>query len=131
MGTMVLHDCSDVFLELAKCFDYCQKSHPKLSSGADVTFVLFAISFFYLRLYVYPTRVVSSAMFNACEHVTCVSWDSPNAFGECAQTGAWLVFVPMLLGLQLLQVFWGYKVLGVIAPVIRGKPLEDPRDDKD
>ena len=70
--TMVLHDCSDVFLELAKCFNYCQKQHPKLSTGADVTFVIFAVSFFYLRLYIYPTRVVASAAFTACQHVTCV-----------------------------------------------------------
>ena len=127
--TMVLHDCSDVFLELAKCFNYCQKQHPKLSTGADVTFVIFAVSFFYLRLYIYPTRVVASAAFTACQHVTCVP--PPYLLADCMRNRAWLIFIPMLMGLQLLQVFWGYKILGVIATVIRGKPLEDPREDKD
>ena len=57
---MVLHDVSDIFLEIAKCFNYSQKEHPRLSVGADVSFIIFALSFFFLRLLVFPYRVVYS-----------------------------------------------------------------------
>ena len=123
---MVLHDFSDVFLEVAKCFNYSQRQHKWCSSGADVTFVIFAASFFYLRLYIYPTRVLSSAVYGACEYAGCVI---PPTLGNCFRQPAYLAFIPALSILQVLQIFWGWKVLGVIATVLRGKPLEDPRDD--
>ena len=124
--TMALHDVSDIFLELAKCFNYAKVANPKLGVGADVAFVVFAISFFYLRLGIYPTRVVYSSMFEACPHVSCIE---PPTLANCAPTVTFGLFIPLLLGLQLLQVFWGWKVLGVIVTVLRGKELEDPRED--
>ena len=136
--TMVLHDFSDVFLEIAKCFNYSQKSHPKLSVGADVAFVVFAISFFFLRLYIYPTRVLHSAVVHSCPYSGCIGARAPDGtWGElipptlanCWSAPAFLAFIPALAVLQGLQIFWGWKVLGVIATVIRGKALEDPRED--
>ena len=124
--TMVLHDISDVFLEIAKCFNYTQVAHPRLSIGADASFIVFAVTFFYLRLYIYPTRVVHSTMYQACVHVSCIT---PPTIGNCAFNVTWMFFNVLLIGLQGLQIFWGWKVLGVIATVIRGKPLEDPRDE--
>ena len=124
--TMVLHDVSDVFLELAKCFNYCKEAHPRIAVGADISFVVFAITFFVLRLYVYPTRVVYSAMFQACSHISCID---PPTIGNCAPTVTFSIFMPLLLGLQALQIFWGWKVLGVVTTVLMGKELEDPRED--
>ena len=125
--TMVLHDVSDVFLELAKCFNYAKTAHPKLSLGADVSFVVFAITFFALRLGVYPVRVVYSAAFEACGHVSCIE---PPTLANCMPTVTYMVFLPLLLALQILQLFWGWKIIGVITTVLRGKELEDPRDDE-
>ena len=125
---MVLHDVSDVFLEIAKCFKYSQKAHPQLSVGADVSFVIFAISFFALRLYIFPVRVMYSTFIQSCTHLSC---DTEFSFYNCWWTGAFAIFFPLLGGLQVLQIFWGWKVLGVVATVLSGKPLEDPRDDKD
>lgn len=124
--TMALHDVSDIFLELAKCFNYSKIAHPKFGIGSDVAFVVFAISFFALRLGVYPKHVVYSAMFEACPHVSCIE---PPTLANCAPTVTFGLFIPLLLGLQLLQLFWGWKVLGVISTVLRGKELEDPRDE--
>ena len=127
---MLLHDCSDVFLELAKCFNYSQKQHPWMSSGADVTFILFALSFFYLRLYIYPTRVLRSVLdpFGACANVGCLPTGVEPNVGWCFRQYAMLFFAPCLVALQLLQIFWGWKVLSVIQKVLIGKPLEDPRE---
>ena len=125
--TMALYDVSDIFLEIAKCFNYSQRLHPRLSTGADVSFFVFATSFFYLRLYVFPVRIVHSIFFQACEHVTCVG--NPWPIEKCLRTGAAIGFVPIVLALQLLQLFWAWKIIGVVASVVRGKPLEDPRDE--
>ena len=126
---MLLHDFSDVFLEMAKCFNYSQREHPWMSTGADVTFVVFAISFFYLRLYIYPTRVLFSMVHpsGACELAGCVLPEATVA--NCLKQPAYIFFAPMLGGLQALQIFWGWKIMGVIMKVVGGKPLEDPRDE--
>ena len=124
--TMVLHDVSDVFLELAKCFNYCKAKYPRIANGADFFFLVFAISFFWLRLGVYPNRVVYSSMFEACRHVSCID---PPVLANCAPTMTFGIFIPLLFGLQALQVFWGWKVLGVVITVLRGKELEDPREE--
>jgi len=126
--TMVLHDCSDVFLEHAKCLNYVKEATSPaaqsrlLALGPDVAFAVFAITFFALRLYVFPSRVLYSAAIQSCDHVVCVPFD-------CTSTGVYQIFLSCLAGLQLLQVFWGWKILGVVARVLRGKPLEDPREE--
>ena len=104
------------------------QEHPRLSTGADVSFVVFAITFFALRLYVYPTRVLMSAVHDACGYVSCVP-PAEATWQRCMHFPGYWVFVLPLVALQGLQIFWGWKVLGVIATVISGKPLEDPRED--
>lgn len=121
--TMLLHDFSDVFLELAKSFKYSSVRHPHLALGADVAFVIFAVSFFALRLGVYPMRVVWSAATEACTYITCTpGW-------SCVDQPVWLGFNSLLAGLQCLQIFWGWKILGVVWRVLSNQPLDDPRDD--
>jgi hypothetical protein len=55
VGTIVLlcHDASDIFLELAKLFNYL-----KFARLCDATFVIFALAFFVGRLVLYPWRVI-------------------------------------------------------------------------
>ena len=88
--------------------------------------MVFALTFFVLRLGIYPTRVVYSAIFDACGHVSCID---PPTVANCAPTVTFGLFIPLLLGLQALQVFWGWKVLGVVATVLSGKELDDPREE--
>jgi len=130
---MLLHDVSDVFLESAKCFNY-MKDGPRhwLHKGADVCFVVFAISFFSLRLYIYPVRVLwpVASPDGVCQYATCASTELGGAtWDHCAVKPAYTAFTGLLGGLQLLQVFWGWKVLMVVWTILSGKELEDPRDD--
>jgi hypothetical protein len=55
VGSLVLlvHDASDVFLELAKLFNYA-----KCQTLCDIGFVIFAISFFVCRLILFPCRII-------------------------------------------------------------------------
>ena len=41
------------------------------------------------------------------------------------------MFLGLLSFLQVLQIYWGWKIIGVIANTIMGKSLEDPRDTDD
>jgi hypothetical protein len=93
IGVVVLlcHDGSDVFLELAKLFNYL-----KMGSLCDVTFSVFALAFFVGRLVLYPWRVVYVAVVLGAE-----------------QVGIWrgfYIFVGLLLVLQVLHLFWFYTI---------------------
>lgn len=130
--TMALHDASDVFLEIARCFNYARRKHPQLSMGADVSFAVFAASFAYLRLYVFPTRVVYSVAFDACAHVLRPEQERlGRKFTplECWQHPYSVFFLTLLCVLQGLQIFWGAKILRVLVKVVCGDQLDDPREE--
>jgi len=57
VGSMVLivHDVSDIFLELGKCFNYIGWDTAK-----SITFAIFATTFFVSRLIIFPARVLVS-----------------------------------------------------------------------
>jgi len=97
IGTVVLlcHDGSDVFLELAKLFNYL-----KMGSLCDVTFSIFAVAFFVGRLVMYPWRVIYVAVVLGAE-----------------QVGVWRgfhIFVILLLVLQVLHLFWFYTIATMV-----------------
>jgi ceramide synthetase len=97
IGTVVLlcHDGSDIFLELAKLFNYM-----KMGALCDATFVVFALAFFVGRLVLYPWRVVYVAVVLGAE-----------------QVGVWrgfYIFVGLLLVLQVLHLFWFYTIVCMV-----------------
>ena len=54
---VVLHDISDPIMETAKLFNYVDNQLM-----ANVFFVLFAASFFYLRLWIFPSQIILSTL---------------------------------------------------------------------
>ena len=121
----VLHDVSDFFLAAAKCFNYSKVVHPRMELGADVLFTLFTISFYVLRLGIYPTRVVYSTMFEACEHLSCLV---PASLEQCAKLPAYVGFNSLLVALLLLQVAWGWKLARAVYNKVVLNKLEDVRE---
>ena len=122
IGTTVLalHDISDVFLESAKCFNYISKV-PKFKTWAqticDCLFALFAVSFFVLRLVVYPIWVFYYSYVYVNERLG-------NAW-----MGFW-VFYALLMALQLLHIFWFYLISRMIYKMfIMGTVEKDVRSD--
>ncbi len=114
IGTMVLfvHDGSDVLLELAKLFNY-----SAWRTGADVTFVLFAISFFVFRLVIYPMHVLNSAMFGSQKY-----------FGTMYLT----IFFPALLCMLLvLHVFWFSTIVKMMFQFLTDGLKGDARSDSE
>lgn len=97
IGTVVLlcHDGSDVFLEVAKLFNYL-----RLGTACDICFTVFALAFFLGRLVLYPWRVVYVAVVLGAE-----------------QVGIWrgfYIFVGLLLVLQILHLFWFYTIVCMV-----------------
>lgn len=54
---MVLHDFSDPWLECAKLFNYL-----RITAGANVAFGVFALSFVYLRIWVFPRHIIKATL---------------------------------------------------------------------
>lgn len=102
IGTTVLalHDVSDVFLELGKCVNYASKVESQkrwASPICDTLFVCFAVSFFVMRLLIYPVWVFYWSYVYVGER-----------FGK-EWMGFW-VFYGLLMTLQLLHIFWFYLI---------------------
>ena len=53
---MILHDVSDPLMELAKLFNYSQFHY-----ASNATFLAFAMSFVYLRVYIFPRHIIYAA----------------------------------------------------------------------
>lgn len=52
---MMLHDFSDPWMEAAKLFNYVS-----IAWGANICFTVFALSFFYLRDYIFPRYLIGA-----------------------------------------------------------------------
>jgi len=122
---LLLHDTADVFLEGAKVSHYIsQGAKGKFfraagKIGADVLFVIFAVTFFVTRLMLYPRYIVYSAYVESME-----------IFGTYSMSG-YFVFTGLLTILQLLHVFWFYLIARMIYGMVTDKLGGDVRSDDD
>ena len=121
IGTSILlvHDSADVFLESAKCFNYCKKGRPGAkwpSIGCDSLFGIFAVVFFVSRLVIYPYK-----------HVYSLVVEAPRALG-----GVWVgyyAYASLLITLQLLHIFWFYLVAKMVYKLVTTGIEKDERSD--
>jgi hypothetical protein len=124
---LLLHDTADVFLEGAKVCHYISqgakgrffRSFGKI--GADVLFVVFAVTFFVTRLMLYPRFIVYSAYVESME-----------VFGTYSMSG-YVVFTGLLTILQALHIFWFYLIAKMIYEMVKDGRGGDVRssDDED
>lgn len=123
IGTSILlvHDCSDICLEVGKCFNYASRTEDFkhwASPLTDCIFGLFVISFAVTRLVLYPQLVYSLIV------------ESPRIFGGVWTGYYW--YAGLLLGLQGLHVFWFCLILRMIYKLfLSGKVEKDVRSDDD
>jgi len=108
---MILHDISDPLMEIAKMFNYANNQW-----GANIFFVLFAGSFYYLRDWVFPRYIISATYFYARTE---------------GYPLYWITFVS-LVGLWVLHMIWSYMIWRVFAVnIITGNAKGDIRDESD
>lgn len=117
---LFIHDISDVFLEAAKCFNYTSKVKGKewAQIFCDVLFAIFAITFFILRLIIYPYWIFWCSYVYADER-----------FGK-NWVGFWVYFW-LLLALQALHIFWFYLISRMIYRLLTTGIEKDVRSDDD
>lgn len=141
-GSMVLavHDASDVFLEVGKLTKY-----SGLVVIPSVSFIMFAISWFVLRLVIFPFVLIRSSryvlfhllmaatrflflMFGLCSFC---SLESPQYFRKLLTGGTtlYVVFNTLLLTLQVMHVYWGALIWRMVMKQIqdRGQVSDDVR----
>ncbi|RHY85534.1 hypothetical protein DYB35_003289 [Aphanomyces astaci] len=104
---LLLHDASDVPLDLLKMANYLKL---EARQGFYITEVLFAIMlsvWLYCRVYMFPTKIIRSSMWES--RVACAvpleTWDF---------TISWLGFNLMLLALYALHIWWTFLLLRLL-----------------
>ena len=120
IGALVLavHDGCDVFLQLAKVFNYMQKYDYR--TYTDVTFVIFAITFFVCRLVIFPFRIIYTSLV----------WTVTE--GGYKPWFVYYFFNGLLLSLLVLHIIWFSFIMGMVVRWLRtGEMKKDARSDTD
>lgn len=118
MGTlvMIVHDCSDPLLELAKLLRYA--NHNKVSEAVLVVFTpIWVIS----RCVVFPGWILQSTIFDALRYS-----DHRQVFP------AYYIFNGLLIILQCLHIFWTYLLFKAIhRSLTKSGSVDDVRSDSE
>jgi hypothetical protein len=126
IGSSILltHDLADIFLESAKCISYASKVKDQkwLSKICDILFAIFALTFGYTRLYIYPKFLVNSLLFESNLFY--------NPIGVTPWIGYW-VFAGLLSTLQVLHVFWFYLIVKMVYQLFTSGIDGDVRSESD
>ncbi|XP_040196210.1 ceramide synthase 5 [Rana temporaria] len=96
VGTLVmcLHDSADSFLESAKMANYA-----KYQRLCDTLFISFGVVFVVTRIFIYPTWILNTTMFE--------SWELIGPYPS------WWLFNGILLILQVLHIIWSWLIVRV------------------
>jgi len=123
---ITIHDFSDIFLESAKCMNYAKRAHPGAYHASTALFAVFAASFYYLRLWIYPKRIVWLAITRGCD--TCACW--PDAYPGGWGCGAkFYLIIGFFCTLTVLQAIWGFAIAKLLYKiVVLGEEAEDIRE---
>jgi len=108
---LIVHDFSDIFLELAKMFHYA-----KLNTPCDVIFGIFVVAWIFTRLGLFPTWILFSATIEAPQMVEMFP--------------AYYIFNGLLSVLLVLHVIWTYFILKIAFHAVLAKKDEELRDSR-
>ena len=112
IGTLVMaiHDVSDIFLEIAKCFVYAKLK------VADTLFTIFAVVFIVSRIFIFPYSILYTTLIKSM-------WlFSPYP--------GYYFFNGLLIILWCLHIFWAYIIISMAIRMARvGKLEKDARSD--
>jgi len=114
IGTLVLivHDCADPLLELAKLFRYAQYKRT-----CDAVFAVFSVLWVITRCGIYPGWILRSTLFDAIR--------------LSSMFPAYYIFNGLLCLLQVLHIVWTYLLFKVLYKALTEKHIEDMRSDSE
>ncbi|TPP66883.1 LAG1 longevity assurance 1 [Fasciola gigantica] len=119
---LLLHDVSDVLLELTKLNVYFRVRHGKVHNFnkymSDIGFLVFTISWALCRLYWYPVKVL-----HAC------GW-CPVIRHGCVDPPLFYPFNGLLWSLQFLHIYWFGFIILLVYKIVTGqiREVEDTRE---
>ncbi|MCL7022596.1 hypothetical protein MKW94_019223 [Papaver nudicaule] len=118
---LALHDASDVFLEVAKMSKY-----SGFNKMANYSFILFALSWFILRLYIYPFRILWSTSY---EVLQTFDHEKHRVEGPIY----YYLFNSLLYCLLVFHIYWGVLIcrMAVKQWKARGRVSDDVRSDSE
>jgi len=111
----VTMDIVDVFLELAKFFNYL-----KVTSLANFFFVLLLISWVYFRLYMFPNVALRTVWYDTIQ--THIEEAQPYNINY------WRCFFVALLVIQILQIYWFYYICKALYKMLTTGAVQDTTD---
>jgi len=114
VGTLVLiiHDCSDHLLELAKIFRYIN-----YRKSCDAVFVIFTLVWVLTRCVAYPSIILYSTLHDAA--------------GYIEMFPGYYIFNSLLVTLQILNVVWTFFIFRAIHKAFTKGDLDDNRSDSE
>ncbi|XP_024396560.1 ceramide synthase 1 LOH3 isoform X2 [Physcomitrium patens] len=119
ISTLLLHDISDVFLEIAKL---CKYSHFEV--GASVCFGLFALSWFVLRLVIFPFWIIWSISVEVMQYLD---------LGGNKEFKQYYFQSTLLIMLFIFHIYWWILICRMLVKLFRdsGKVSDDVRSDSE
>jgi len=119
------HEPSDLLLSVAKIFKYVG-----MSLVTDVLYVVFSISWFYFRIFLYPLKCIFSAKpwrFIIHDYLDIPKDDPPN----CRYFLVADILISLMILLYFLHVYWSYFLVKSLMRKFMTGQTEDTRSDKE
>jgi len=112
IGTLVLllHDCVDPLLEMAKMFRYLN-----YRKSGDVFFTLFTVVWVITRCFIFPTIILFSTLFDSSKFIDMFP--------------AYFIFNTLLVILQCLHIIWTFFLFKAVHKAVHTGGAEDERSD--
>ena len=123
-AVLLCHDVNDAFLEVAKSARYVGRE-----AISEVSFAIFAVSWFASRLYALPVHVIARGSWRGYD----IRDFETRVGGTRAALCVWGTFNALLCSLIAMHVYWAYLILRIIARKLAGcgPRIDDPRSSDD
>jgi ceramide synthetase len=117
---LLLHDLSDVPLDMLKMANYLKMEGPRGFFASEVLFAVLLVDWFYFRIYLYPTKLLYTTFVQNRE----ASMSPENAYDYTILfpnpgPPSWLLFNVLLGTLYLLHIWWGFLLVRVLIGAIK------------
>ncbi|KAG9403046.1 Ceramide synthase 1 [Aphanomyces cochlioides] len=127
---LIIHDASDIPLDLLKMANYMKVEDRKGFFITEILFVLTLSIWIYLRVYLYPVKLLNTTLFEA-RRACCtseVAYDF-SVFAPNPGPPLWLPFNLLLGSLYALHLWWTYLLLKILKGVFSSNVHEHAEDE--
>lgn len=111
---LFLHDFSDIPLDILKMSNYAKLEGWNGLFVTEVMFVVLFVEWFYIRVYLYPVKLLQSSIFEA--KAICSPETSVLDVGD--NIPYWLVLNGLLVTLWFLHVWWGVLIVRLLVGIL-------------